>query len=112
MSTELVYQDATALAELIRTKEVSPVEIVQAHIDRIRLVNPHINAIVAVADDALKAAKAAESAVLAGEKLGPLHGVPFTAKDSFDTAGGLDPLGSAALEGGAPRKNATAPPRE
>ena len=107
MSTELVYQDATALAELIRTKEVSPVEVVQAHIDRIRLVNPHINAIVAVADDALKAAKAAESAVLAGEKLGPLHGVPFTAKDSFDTAGVLTQLGSPIFKGRVPDADAT-----
>src|ERR1700754_3249148 len=106
MSTELVYQDATALAELIRTKEVSPVEVVQAHIDRIRLVNPHINAIVAVADDALKAAKTAEAAVLAGETLGPLHGVPFTAKDSFDTAGVLTQLGSPIFKGRIPDTDA------
>jgi aspartyl-tRNA(Asn)/glutamyl-tRNA(Gln) amidotransferase subunit A len=55
MSNELFYQDATKLAELIRTKEVSPVEIMQAHLDRLNEVNPKINAIVTVADDALKA---------------------------------------------------------
>jgi aspartyl-tRNA(Asn)/glutamyl-tRNA(Gln) amidotransferase subunit A len=107
MSTALVYQDATKLAELIRTKEVSPVEVMQAHLDRIQLTNPKINAIVTVAEDALKAAKAAETAVLAGEKLGPLHGVPFTAKDSFDTAGVLTQLGSPIFKGRIPDTDAT-----
>jgi aspartyl-tRNA(Asn)/glutamyl-tRNA(Gln) amidotransferase subunit A len=87
MSKELTYLDASRLAELIRTKAVSPVEVMQAHLDRIAAVNPQVNAIVTVADDALQAARAAEAAVLAGAELGPLHGVPFTAKDSIDTAG-------------------------
>lgn len=107
MSTALVHQDATQLAELIRTKEVSPVEVVQAHLDRIHLTNPRINAVVTVADGALKAAKVAEAAVLAGEKLGPLHGVPFTAKDSFDTAGVLTQLGSPIFKGRIPDTDAT-----
>ena len=81
MTKEIIFSDATKLAELIRTKEVSPVEVVQAHLDRIAAVNPKINAIVTLADGALKAAKAAEAAVLAGDELGPLHGVPFTGKD-------------------------------
>jgi len=106
MSTELVYQDATRLAELIRTKEISPVEVMQAHLDRIHRVNPNINAIVAMADDALEAAKTAEAAVLAGEALGPLHGVPFTAKDSFDTAGVLTQLGSPIFKGRIPDTDA------
>jgi aspartyl-tRNA(Asn)/glutamyl-tRNA(Gln) amidotransferase subunit A len=107
MSTELIYQDATRLAELIRTMEVSPVEVMQAHIDRIHQTNPKINAIVTMADDAMKAAKDAEIAVLAGEKLGPLHGVPFTAKDSFDTAGVLTQLGSPIFKGRVPDTDAT-----
>src|SRR6201989_3060852 len=106
MSTELVYQDATRLAELIRTKEVSPVEVMQAHLDRIDAVNPNINAIVTVAHDALKAARAAEADVLAGRELGPLHGVPFTAKDSFDTAGVLTQLGSPIFKGRIPDTDA------
>jgi aspartyl-tRNA(Asn)/glutamyl-tRNA(Gln) amidotransferase subunit A len=107
MQTGLVYQDATKLAELIRTKEVSPVEVVQAHLDRIDAANPNINAIVATAGDALKAAKAAEAAVLAGHELGPLHGVPFTAKDSIDTAGVLTQFASPIFKGRIPDIDAT-----
>jgi aspartyl-tRNA(Asn)/glutamyl-tRNA(Gln) amidotransferase subunit A len=107
MSNELFYQDATKLAELIRTKEVSPVEVVQAHIDRIAAVNPKVNAIVTIADDALKAAKAAAAAVLSGAELGPLHGVPFTVKDSIDTAGVLTQRGSPIYRGRIPDADAT-----
>jgi aspartyl-tRNA(Asn)/glutamyl-tRNA(Gln) amidotransferase subunit A len=106
MNSELIYHDATKLAELIRTKQVSPVEVVQAHLDRIEAVNPNINAIVAVAQDALQAAKVAEAAVLAGRELGPLHGVPFSAKDSFDTAGVLTQLGSPIFKGRIPDTDA------
>ena len=107
MSTGLVYQDATKLAELIRTKEVSPVEVMQAHLDRINAADPQINAIVTVADDAMKAAKAAEAAVMAGEKLGPLHGVPFTAKDSIDSAGVPTQFASPIFKGRTPDIDAT-----
>src|ERR1700743_3132058 len=86
MSTELIYSDATRLAELIRTREVSPVEVMKAHLDRIEAVNPKVNAIVTIAEDALESARKAEAAVQRGDELGPLHGVPFTAKDSIDTA--------------------------
>jgi aspartyl-tRNA(Asn)/glutamyl-tRNA(Gln) amidotransferase subunit A len=107
MTTAIFYSDATRLAELIRNREISPVEVVQAHLDRIEAVNPKINAIVSVAEGALEAAKAAESAVLAGENLGPLHGVPFTAKDSIDTAGVLTQRGSPIFRGRIPDADAT-----
>jgi aspartyl-tRNA(Asn)/glutamyl-tRNA(Gln) amidotransferase subunit A len=107
MKTEIIFSDATKLAELIRSKEVSPVEVVQAHLDRIEAVDPKINAIVTVADDALKAAKAAEKAVVAGDKLGPLHGVPFTVKDSIDTAGVATQRGSPIFKGRVPETDAT-----
>src|ERR1700760_4754507 len=107
MTTALVHQDATKLAELIRTKEVSPVEVVQAHLDRIAAVDPKINAIVTLADGALKAAKAAEAAVLAGDELGPLHGVPFTVKDSIDTAEVATQRGSPVFKGRVPETDAT-----
>ena len=107
MTHELVYQDATQLADRIRRKEVSPVEVMQAHLDRIEALNPRVNAIVTIADDAMAAARAAEAAVLAGETLGPLHGVPFTAKDSIDTAGVLTQRGSPIFQGRRPDVDAT-----
>ncbi|KJC59955.1 glutamyl-tRNA(Gln) amidotransferase subunit A [Bradyrhizobium sp. LTSPM299] len=107
MTKEIIFSDATKLAELIRTREVSPVEVVQAHLDRIAAVNPRINAIVTLADGALKAAKAAEAAVLAGDELGPLHGVPFTVKDSIDTADVATQRGSPIFKGRVPDVDAT-----
>lgn len=107
MSSELFYLDATRLAELIRTREVSPVEVVQAHLDRIDAVNPKINAIVTVAPSALASARVAETAIIAGEELGALHGVPFTVKDSIDTAGILTQRGSPIFKGRIPEIDAT-----
>src|SRR6201985_2151386 len=107
MSTDLIYSDATKLAELIRAREVSPVEVMKAHLDRIEAVNPKVNAIVTIADAALKAAKDAEAAVLKGDELGPLHGVPFTAKDSIDTAKVLTQRGSPIFKGRTPETDAT-----
>jgi aspartyl-tRNA(Asn)/glutamyl-tRNA(Gln) amidotransferase subunit A len=107
MTSNLIYSDATKLAELIHTREVSPVEVVQAHLDRIQAANPKINAIVTLADDALDAAKAAEKALASGVEVGPLHGVPFTVKDSFDTAGVLTQRGSPIFKGRVPDTDAT-----
>ena len=106
MNSEIIYYDATKLAELIRNREISPVEVMQAHLDRIEALNPKLNAIVTVADGALEAAKAAEAAVMAGGALGPLHGVPITVKDSIDTAGVLTQRGSPIFKGRIPKTDA------
>lgn len=106
MNSELIRYDATKLAALIRTREVSSVEVVQAHLDRISAVDPRVNAIVTVADNALQAAKEADQAVGAGRELGPLHGVPFTAKDSIDTAGVATQRGSPIFKGRTPEIDA------
>lgn len=104
----LYYQDATALATLIRTKQVTPREVVQAHLDRISAVNPALNALVTLlADEALQAADAAGKAVLSGAPLGALHGVPFTAKDSIDTTQVLTQRGSPIFCGRTPETDAT-----
>ncbi|MFI0849316.1 amidase [Mesorhizobium sp. IMUNJ 23232] len=79
----------------------------RAHLDRIEAVDPTINAIVTVAEGSLDAAKVAEAAVMAGEELGPLHGVPFTVKDSIDTAGVLTQRGSPIFRGRMPDQDAT-----
>lgn len=107
MNTELTRQDATRLAELIRTREVSPVEVMQAHLDRIEAVDPRINAIVIVAERALDTARLAEAAVMSGAALGPLHGVPFTVKDSIDTEGVPTQRGSPIFRGRMPDADAT-----
>jgi aspartyl-tRNA(Asn)/glutamyl-tRNA(Gln) amidotransferase subunit A len=107
VSSDVIYSDATRLAELIRSKQVSPVEVVKAHLDRIDAVDPKVNAIVTVAESALDAARKAEAAVMAGEELGPLHGVPFTVKDSIDTAGVLTRRGSPIFKDRIPDTDAT-----
>lgn len=82
---ELANETATGLARRIREKDISPVEVVEKTIARIEAVNPKLNAIVVFGyDSAREAAKQAEQAVMNGEPLGPLHGVPIAIKDNFD----------------------------
>ncbi|MFI6484450.1 amidase [Nonomuraea sp. NPDC050663] len=82
--SELHYMSAVEQARLIRTRQVSAVELVQAHLDRIEQVNPDINAIVTLtAQSALERAKEADASV----PRGPLHGLPIAHKDLVDTAG-------------------------
>lgn len=107
MNRDLTFSDATRLAELIRTREVSAVEVMQAHLDRITAVNPKVNAVVTVANGALEAAKAADAAVKAVGALGPLHGVPFTVKDSIDTVSVPTQRGSPIFKGRTPEADAT-----
>ncbi|SEK17239.1 aspartyl-tRNA(Asn)/glutamyl-tRNA(Gln) amidotransferase subunit A [Variovorax sp. OK212] len=106
MTTQLFNSDATTLAALIRQREVSPVEVMQAHLERIAAVDPQVNAIVTIAEDAMASARTAEAAVMAGAELGPLHGVPFTAKDSIDTAGVATQRGSPIFRGRIPEADA------
>ncbi|GIF62577.1 amidase [Asanoa ishikariensis] len=108
MATDLNHFDATEIAELIRTRKVSSVEVVQAHLDRIQAVDSKTNAVVTLADGALDAARAADSKLATGASVGPLHGVPFTSKDSFDTAGVATQRGSPIFAGRVPDTDATA----
>ena len=76
------------MASMVRGRGVSPVELVASHLAQIAAVNPQLNAFVMVMEEeARAAAKLAEAAVMRGESLGLLHGVPMTVKDSFDVAG-------------------------
>jgi amidase len=85
---ELVRASATQLAAAIRAKRVSSEEVVAAHLAWIDRINPGLNAVVQLATDrALAEARHADAALARGEVHGPFHGVPFTAKDTFDTAG-------------------------
>ena len=86
--SELWRQSAVELATMIRNRDVSSREVVQAHLDRVEAVNPHLNAIVRLLpDQALAAADAADNMVADGSPLGPLHGVPCTVKENIDLAG-------------------------
>jgi aspartyl-tRNA(Asn)/glutamyl-tRNA(Gln) amidotransferase subunit A len=107
MTDTIIHMDASRIAELIAKRELSPVEVMQAHLDRIAEVNPKVNAIVTLADGALDAAKKAEAAVKPGARLGPLHGVPFTVKDGIDTAGVPTQRGSPIFKGRVPDTDAT-----
>jgi aspartyl-tRNA(Asn)/glutamyl-tRNA(Gln) amidotransferase subunit A len=79
---ELGYTPAIRLAEMVRRKQVSPIEVVRALLERIEALEPRINAFVHLAaDHAMDAAKADEAALMGGGQLGPLHGVPVTIKD-------------------------------
>jgi Asp-tRNA(Asn)/Glu-tRNA(Gln) amidotransferase A subunit family amidase len=86
--SELTFLSAVAMAEQIRNKELSPIELVEAHLSRIEKLNPQLNAFVQVdAEGAIRQARAAEAAVVHREKLGPLHGVPVSIKSSMEVAG-------------------------
>src|SRR5438128_8325295 len=106
--SNLTSHTATKLAELIRRREVSPIEIVEAHLSRIEALNPSLNAIVTLAPDAIDRAREAEAAVIRGDDLGALHGVPITIKDTIDTAGLRTTSGTALRTDHIPDKDAGA----
>lgn len=86
--SDLCYLPVTQLAELIRAKRVSPVELTRAYLDRIRRHAGDLNAFATVTDDlAMEQARAAESEIMRGRRRGPLHGIPYGAKDLLATAG-------------------------
>jgi len=104
---DLCYTPATKLARLIRTKKLSPVELMRNTLERIESVNPKLNCFCFVyPEEALEKAKAAEDAVMAGRPLGPLHGVPFAIKDLTPTKGKRTTLGSKAYENWVPDHDA------
>ena len=107
MSEEIIYADATTLARRIRDRSLSPVEVVQAHLDRIEAVNPRLNALIAFPEGVMERAREAEAAAMRSEFWGPLHGVPFTVKDCVDTAGVVTTRGSRLFEHHVPEADAT-----
>ncbi|MGH7367934.1 MAG: amidase [Candidatus Rokuibacteriota bacterium] len=105
---DLVWASMGELARLVAAKAVSPVEVVQAHLDRIAALDGTLKSYITVmGDSALRAAKAAEAAVMARETLGPLHGVPVGLKDLYCTKGVKTTGGSRLLGEWAPAEDAT-----
>ena len=91
--TDLTIADAS---DLLRRKQISPVELTHACLERIEQLNPSINAFITVMhDSALAEARAAEAEINAGHWRGPIHGIPVGLKDLIDTAGVKTTCGSA-----------------
>ena len=85
---DLTFLPAVQMAEQIRHRKISPVELVEAHLRKIKKLNPVLNAFVQVdAEGAFRQAREAEVAVRRGAKLGALHGVPVSIKISIEVAG-------------------------
>lgn len=108
MDTSLTWLSATELTRLIRTKKVSAREALQSHWARIDLVNPVLNAVIYEdRESAWEQATAADARQATGAKLGPLHGLPMTNKDSNETAGMPNTWGSPLLQGVVPQTDST-----
>jgi aspartyl-tRNA(Asn)/glutamyl-tRNA(Gln) amidotransferase subunit A len=104
----LVLKSANELAALIKTKEISPVEVTTACLERITALNPKLSAFITVTDKAaLAAARAAETEIRKGKYRGPLHGIPYAAKDIFATKGIRTTNGSKATETWVPDREST-----
>ena len=111
-SDELCFLPATELRARIARREVSPVEVTDAVLDRIERLQPVLNCFITVcADEAREQARAAEQAVMRGEALGLLHGVPYSAKDLVNTAGVRTTFGSLLYEHNVPKEDAVAAAR-
>lgn len=104
--SEIFFQSATSLAQAIKTKKLSVLEVMDAHIDRIEQYNPVINAIVtADLDAARQSAKDADAILAAGNAVGPLFGLPVVHKDNVSTKGMRTTFGSLAYENNIPNQD-------
>jgi aspartyl-tRNA(Asn)/glutamyl-tRNA(Gln) amidotransferase subunit A len=96
------------LGRMIASKQVSPVEVVRAHLDRIAALDSKLRAFITIcADSALESARAAEADLMAGRPVGPLHGVPWAPKDLYSTKGVRTTGGSKILADSVPAADAT-----
>ncbi len=109
MTDDLIFASAVVLVARIRAREVSALEVVEAHIRRIEAVNPALNAIVTTDFDRARSdARAADERLARGEDAGALHGVPVTIKDAINTAGLQTVAGSRLFAGHVPQADAPA----
>ncbi len=108
LSDELTKQSAATLAALMRARHVSPVEVIEAHLRRIDVLNPQLNAIVTLAPDALERAREAETTIMRGDGVGALCGVPVTVKDTIETLSLRTTSGSLRRATHVPERDATA----
>jgi amidase len=107
MPSALPFRTAKQLAAAIRKKKIGCLELLDLYLERVEAHNPSLNAIIAMdIEGARKRAKAADKAVKAGKKLGPLHGVPMTIKESYNVVGFPTTWGVPALKDNRPKSNA------
>ncbi|MEQ1886644.1 MAG: amidase [Bryobacteraceae bacterium] len=105
--SDLCFLSARELAALIRAKNLSARDVVEAHLQQIEQVNPTVNAVVTlVAEQAMASARQADEAQARGAALGPLHGLPVAHKDLFETAGIRTTYGSRIYENNIPNRDA------
>ncbi len=103
----LCFLTLSELAERIRTRQVSPVDVVQAHVERCERLNPSLHAFITLtAEQALQSARQAEVDIAAGAYRGALHGIPIGIKDIFDTAGIRTTHGSSFYRDNVPTEDA------
>ena len=109
MSGELTTLSARELSALVHRRVLSPVEIMEAVLARIEECQPRINAFIGIGHDrALEAAREAEREVVSGRLRGPLHGLPYAAKDLIASSGMRTTMGSHLFEGFTPEHDAVA----
>jgi len=107
--TDFAFTSAAELAAMIRNRDVSPVEVMAATLARIEKSQPALNAFITIAaETAMGAAREAETAVMQGAPLGPLHGVPVAVKDLVPTAGIRTTWGSLIFKDHVPDEDAAA----
>ena len=107
MTDSICSLSALELSDKIRKRQLSPVGVVQAHLDRIERLNDVCSAFITVCGDAaLAAARTAEAEISSGRHRGPLHGIPYGAKDIFDTADIRTTHGSSFYRDNVPGENA------
>jgi amidase len=107
MPADLPFRTAKQLASAVRKKKIGCLELLDLYLKRVETHNPSLNAILAMdVEGARKRAKAADRAVKAGKKLGPLHGVPMTIKESYNVTGLPTTWGSPSLKNNVAKSNA------
>ena len=104
---DLAFASATELLELISTKQVSPVELTELYFSRINRLDPQLNSYLLLThDDAMRTARAAEAALVGGDELGALHGLPISIKDTQMTKGVRTTQGSLVFKDRIPERDA------
>jgi aspartyl-tRNA(Asn)/glutamyl-tRNA(Gln) amidotransferase subunit A len=105
---EICYMGAGDLSKLVQSKEISPVEIIEAHLTRIDATEPVLNSFITLlADQARKSARQAEKDIQAGRYKGPLHGIPVALKDLYNTGGVRTTSGSKIFDTFIPTEDCT-----